>query len=100
MSKYNVPTFKLNDGNEIPVIGFGTFQIPADGTTYNAVKDALAAGHRHIDTVAAYMNEQEVGKAIKDSGFLETKSGLLARCGFKITSMKTLKRPLKLPLTS
>lgn len=44
MSKYNVPTFKLNDGNEIPVIGFGTFQIPADGTTYNAVKDALAAG--------------------------------------------------------
>ncbi|WP_251939916.1 aldo/keto reductase [Limosilactobacillus reuteri] len=68
MSKYNVPTFKLNDGNEIPVIGFGTFQIPADGTTYNAVKDALAAGYRHIDTVAAYMNEQEVGKAIKDSG--------------------------------
>ena len=68
MSKYNVPTFKLNDGNEIPVIGFGTFQIPADGTTYNAVKDALAAGYRHIDTAAAYMNEQEVGKAIKDSG--------------------------------
>ena len=59
MSKYNVPTFKLNDGNEIPVIGFGTFQIPADGTTYNAVKDALAAGYRHIDTAAAYMNEQE-----------------------------------------
>ena len=68
MSIYNVPTFKLNDGNEIPVIGFGTFQIPADGTTYNAVKDALAAGYRHIDTAAAYMNEQEVGKAIKDSG--------------------------------
>lgn len=96
MSKYNVPTFKLNDGNEIPVIGFGTFQIPADGTTYNAVKDALAAGYRHIDTAAAYMNEQEVGKAIKDSGFLEIKSGLLARCG----CIKTLKRPLKLPLTS
>lgn len=68
MSKYNVPTFKLNDGNEIPVIGFGTFQIPADDRTYNAVKNALAAGYRHIDTAAAYMNEQEVGKAIKDSG--------------------------------
>ena len=37
MSKYNVPTFKLNDGNEIPVIGFGTFQIPADGDRKSVV---------------------------------------------------------------
>lgn len=64
----NVETFKLNDGNDIPVIGFGTFQIPADGSTYDAVKMALAAGYRHIDTAVAYFNEQEVGKAIKDSG--------------------------------
>lgn len=64
----NVETFKLNDGNNIPVIGFGTFQIPADGSTYDAVKMALAAGYRHIDTAVAYFNEQEVGKAIKDSG--------------------------------
>lgn len=62
------PTFKLNDGNDIPSFGFGTFQIPADGSTYNAVKTALADGYRHIDTAAAYFNEQEVGKAIKDSG--------------------------------
>lgn len=62
------PTFKLNDGNNIPSFGFGTFQIPADGSTYNAVKMALAAGYRHIDTAVAYFNEQEVGKAIKDSG--------------------------------
>ncbi|WP_251546522.1 aldo/keto reductase [Limosilactobacillus caecicola] len=64
----NIPTFKLNDGNEIPSFGFGTFQIPADGSTYEAVKKALAAGYRHIDTAVAYFNEQEVGKAIKDSG--------------------------------
>lgn len=64
MSKYNVPTFKLNDGNEIPVIGFGTFQIPADGSTYEAVKNALNAGYRHIDTAAAYQNEEAVGAAI------------------------------------
>ena len=64
----NVETFKLNDGNNIPVIGFWTFQIPADGSTYDAVKMALAAGYRHIDTAVAYFNEQEVGKAIKDSG--------------------------------
>lgn len=64
----NIPTFKLNDGNEIPSFGFGVFQIPDDGSTYRAVADALKLGYRHIDTAAAYFNEQEVGKAIKDSG--------------------------------
>lgn len=63
-----IPTFKLNDGNKIPSFGFGTFQIPADGSTYDAVANALKLGYRHIDTAAAYFNEQEVGKAIKDSG--------------------------------
>ena len=58
----------LNDGNKIPAIGFGTFQIPADGSTYNAVKTALDLGIRHIDTAVAYFNEQEVGKAVKYSG--------------------------------
>ena len=63
-----IPTFKLNDGTNIPSFGFGVFQIPADGTTYQAVSDALKLGYRHIDTAVAYFNEQEVGKAIKDSG--------------------------------
>lgn len=58
----------LNDGNKIPSIGFGTFQIPADGSTYNAVRTALELGIRHIDTAVAYFNEQEVGQAVKDSG--------------------------------
>lgn len=58
----------LNDGNKIPAIGFGTFQIPPDGSTYEAVKTALALGIRHIDTAVAYFNEQEVGQAVKDSG--------------------------------
>lgn len=58
----------LNDGNKIPAIGFGTFQIPADGSTYKAVKTALSLGIRHIDTAVAYFNEQEVGQAVKDSG--------------------------------
>lgn len=64
----NTNKIKLNDGNEIPAIGFGTFQIPNDGTTYQAVTKALAAGYRHVDTAVAYFNEQEVGRAIKDSG--------------------------------
>ena len=59
---------KLNDRNEIPAIGFGTFLIPADGSTYKAVKTALDLGIRHIDTAVAYFNEQEVGQAVKDSG--------------------------------
>lgn len=58
---------KLNDGLEIPAIGFGTFQIPADGTTYETVKTAIDLGIRHIDTAVAYFNEQEVGQAVKDS---------------------------------
>lgn len=60
-------TKKLNDGVEIPVYGFGTFQIPADGSTYKAVREALDLGIRHIDTAVAYFNEQEVGKAIRES---------------------------------
>ena len=61
-------TKKLNDGVEIPVYGFGTFQIPADGSTYKAVREALDLGIRHIDTAVAYFNEQEVGQAIRESG--------------------------------
>lgn len=62
------PTIQLNDGNQIPVVGFGTFQIPNDGSTYQAVKAALAAGYRHLDTAVAYFNEAEVGQAVRDSG--------------------------------
>lgn len=58
----------LNDGNQIPAVGFGVFMIPNDGSTYRAVREALQAGYRHIDTAAAYFNEAEVGRAVRDSG--------------------------------
>ena len=58
----------LNDGVKIPAIGFGVFMILADGSTYKAVREALDAGYRHIDTATAYFNEEEVGKAVRDSG--------------------------------
>ena len=58
----------LNDGNSIPAVGFGVFLIPNDGSTYKAVSSALSLGYRHIDTAAAYFNEEEVGKAVRDSG--------------------------------
>lgn len=59
---------KLNDGNKVPTVGFGVFLIPADGSTYQAVRDALEVGYRHIDTATAYYNEEEVGRAVRDSG--------------------------------
>lgn len=58
----------LNDGNSIPAVGYGVFLIPNDGSTYKAVSSALSLGYRHIDTAAAYFNEEEVGKAVRDSG--------------------------------
>jgi len=57
----------LNNGVQMPILGFGVYQIPA-GQTGQAVTEALAAGCRHIDTAAAYRNEEAAGRAIKNSG--------------------------------
>ncbi|MGV1005649.1 MAG: aldo/keto reductase [Candidatus Nanopelagicales bacterium] len=57
----------LNNGVEMPIIGFGVFQIPAE-QTQAAVEAALASGYRHLDTAASYQNEEAVGAAIKASG--------------------------------
>src|SRR4051795_1585980 len=62
-----VPTLSLDNGVEIPILGFGVYQIPPKETE-RAVTEALAAGYRHIDTAAAYENEAEVGRAIEASG--------------------------------
>jgi 2,5-diketo-D-gluconate reductase A len=74
----SIPTFTLNNGVEIPVLGFGVFQTPP-AETIAAVRAAFDIGYRHIDTAAAYGNEREVGEAIRGSGlsrddiFIETK---------------------------
>ncbi|WP_411103111.1 aldo/keto reductase [Streptomyces sp. cmx-4-9] len=57
----------LNNGVEMPVLGFGVYQIPPEETE-RAVSDALAAGYRLLDTAAAYGNEEAVGRAIGTSG--------------------------------
>lgn len=62
-----VPTIKLNDGRQIPQLGFGVFQIEP-GDTADKVKAALDLGYRHIDTAQMYGNEEGVGKAVADSG--------------------------------
>jgi 2,5-diketo-D-gluconate reductase A len=60
---------KAVDGTavEMPLLGFGTWQIRGDAA-YRSVRDALEAGYRHLDTANAYGNEEQVGRALKDSG--------------------------------
>ena len=61
-------TYTLNNGDQIPKIGFGTWLLKEGGECYNAVADALRLGYRHIDTARAYDNEASVGRAVRDSG--------------------------------
>ena len=60
--------FFLSNGIGIPCVGFGTWQIPDGETAVESVKAAISAGYRHIDTAAAYGNEQSVGEGIRQSG--------------------------------
>ncbi|WP_203568855.1 aldo/keto reductase [Aestuariimicrobium ganziense] len=61
-------TVTLNNGVEMPILGYGVFQIANEAECERAVTDALAAGYRLIDTAASYMNERAVGRAIASSG--------------------------------
>lgn len=61
-------TIKLNNGVEMPVLGFGVFQVPDAVQCEKVVIDAIDSGYRLIDTAASYMNEAAVGNAIKKSG--------------------------------
>ena len=63
----NVPNIELNDGNTIPQLGFGVYQIDPDETAA-AVRSALEIGYRHIDTAEMYQNEKGVGQGVRDSG--------------------------------
>ncbi|MFR9750867.1 aldo/keto reductase [Nocardia sp. 004] len=62
-----VPPIVLNDGNVIPQLGFGVFQVPAEDV-FSVVTTALEVGYRSIDTAAVYGNEEGVGRAIRESG--------------------------------
>jgi diketogulonate reductase-like aldo/keto reductase len=64
----NGRTRTLADGNEIPLLGLGVWQVPEGRACEEAVSWALEAGYRHIDTAQAYGNERSVGRALRDSG--------------------------------
>lgn len=80
----NVPTVTLNNGLEMPIIGFGVFQIPPDETEA-AVSAALDVGYRLFDTAASYQNEAAVGRAVRASG--------IPRSELFITTKLWLQRP-------
>jgi 2,5-diketo-D-gluconate reductase A len=61
-------TRPLSDGNAVPLLGLGVWQVPEGPETENAVRWALELGYRHIDTAQAYENEESVGRAIRASG--------------------------------
>lgn len=61
-------TVTLNNGVEMPLLGFGVFQVPDLKECERSVLDALQVGYRLIDTAASYGNEEAVGKAIRSSG--------------------------------
>ncbi|GGJ57484.1 aldo/keto reductase [Deinococcus roseus] len=95
-----IPTFTLNNGVELPALGYGVFQATPKQTV-TAVQEALRAGYRHIDTAAGYGNEREVGEAIRLSGldrsevFLETKVWI-SDYGYEATLHAFHKSALKL----
>ena len=62
-----VPSLTLNNGVEIPQLGFGVFQVPPE-STLETLSQAIEIGYRHIDTAQGYRNEREVGQAINESG--------------------------------
>jgi methylglyoxal/glyoxal reductase len=59
---------QMNDGHTIPLFGYGTYQVPNGGSCRRAVAHALELGYRHIDTAALYGNEEDVGRAVRESG--------------------------------
>jgi 2,5-diketo-D-gluconate reductase A len=92
-------TVKLNNGVEIPILGFGVFQITDPAECERSVVEAIQAGYSHIDTAASYQNEEAVGRGIKQSGvareklFITTKLWIQSH-GYEGT-IKAFERSLK-----
>ncbi len=92
-------TVKLNNGVDIPILGFGVFQITDPAECERSVLEAIQAGYRHIDTAASYQNEEAVGNGIKQSGvsrkelFVTTK--LWIQSNGYIDTLQAFERSLK-----
>ena len=93
-------TKKLNNGVEIPYLGLGVFQVKEGNETTNAVRWAIEAGYRHIDTAALYGNEKSVGTGIRNSGIDRKKLFVTTKLWkddmLRGTQMKAFEKSLKL----
>jgi 2,5-diketo-D-gluconate reductase A len=78
-TRTKVPEVTLNDGVQIPQLGFGVFQLPAEATA-ETVLHAFETGYRHIDTAAAYGNEAQVGEAFRASGLDRGEVFITTKC--------------------
>lgn len=91
----NIETVKLNNGVEMPLEGFGVFQVPDPAVCEQAVLDAIAAGYRLIDTAAAYGNEEAVGRAIAKCGVPRAELFLTAKLWVQDASYAGAKKAIE-----
>jgi 2,5-diketo-D-gluconate reductase A len=93
-STSKVPNIPLNDGEQIPQLGFGVFQVPPKDTA-EAATHALLAGYRHIDTAAAYRNEAGVGQAVHAAGLERDDVFITTKCFNDDQGFEQAKRALR-----
>jgi diketogulonate reductase-like aldo/keto reductase len=96
-STSRIPNVDLNDGETIPQLGFGVFQVPPEDTAEVATQ-ALLAGYRHIDTAAAYGNEAGVGQAIHAAGLERSDVFITTKCANDDHGYEQAKRALRASL--
>ncbi|MFZ5957785.1 aldo/keto reductase [Pseudomonas knackmussii] len=84
-------TLTLNNGVDIPVLGFGVFQITDPAECERAVLDAIESGYRHIDTAASYQNETQVGNALQRSGLARSELFVTTKLWLQDTSYEGAK---------
>lgn len=96
-STTNVPSVALRDGESIPQLGFGVFQIPAEDTA-DVTTRALLAGYRHIDTAKIYGNEAGVGQAVHAAGLQREDVYITTKCWNNDQGFDSAKRALRASL--
>ena len=87
---------KLNNGIEMPILGFGVFQVTDLAECERSVLDAIATGYRLIDTAASYGNEEAVGRAIKKSGVARENLFITTKLWIQSNGYEGTKRLLKI----
>jgi 2,5-diketo-D-gluconate reductase A len=85
-------TVQLNNGVEMPLLGFGVFQVTEAGACEQAVVNAIQTGYRLIDTAASYLNEAEVGRGIKQSGVAREELFITTKLWVQDTGYETTKK--------